>query len=134
MFDHVSLRVSDLPLAVGALGAGLEQLGIEQTAATPSFALWGNFALSQQNDDRPPTQRIHIAFIAQAQDDVDRFWQAGVDGGLADDGPAGPRPTMPMTTTRDFSGTSPATALKRSTATASGPEATSITSSYGSAT
>ena len=92
MFDHVSLRVSDLPFAVGALGAGLRELGIEQTADTPSFARWGNFVLMQDNDDRPPTRRVHVAFIAKAQADVDRFWQAGVDAGLVDDGPAGPRP------------------------------------------
>jgi catechol 2,3-dioxygenase-like lactoylglutathione lyase family enzyme len=92
MFDHVSLRVSDLPLSVGALGAALRGLGIEQGADTPTFASWGNFVLSQDNDDRPATQRLHVAFIAKAQADVDRFWQAGVDAGLVDDGPAGPRP------------------------------------------
>ncbi len=92
MFDHVSLRVSDLPLAVGALGAALRELGIEQTVDSPSFASWGNFVVSQENADRPPTQRLHVAFVANTQADVDRFWQAGVDAGLIDDGPAGPRP------------------------------------------
>ena len=92
MFDHVALRVPDLPFAVGALGAGLRELGIEQTADTPRFTMWGNFVLMQDNDDRPPTRRVHVAFIAKAQADVDRFWQAGVDAGLVDDGPAGPRP------------------------------------------
>ena len=91
MFDHVSLRVSDLPFAVGALGAGLRELRFEQTSDTPSFASWGNFVLSQDNDDRPATRRLHVAFIAKTQADVDRFWQAGVDTGLVDDGPAGPR-------------------------------------------
>jgi catechol 2,3-dioxygenase-like lactoylglutathione lyase family enzyme len=92
MFDHVSLRVSDLPIAAGALGAGLRELGIKQTADSPSFAGWGNFLLSVRNDERPITQRLHVAFVAKAQDDVDRYWQAGVDAGLVDDGRAGPRP------------------------------------------
>ena len=92
MFDHVSLRVSDIPLAAGALGAGLRELGIKQTADSPTFAGWGNFLLSQQDDEHPITQRLHVAFIAKTQDDVDRFWQAGVDAGLIDDGPAGLRP------------------------------------------
>src|ERR1700722_1205839 len=92
MFDHVSLRVSDLPFAVGALGAGLRELGIEQTAQTPSFVMWENFVLMQDNDDRPSTRRVHVAFIAKAQADVNRFWQAGVDAGLVDDGHPGPRP------------------------------------------
>jgi hypothetical protein len=92
MFDHVSVRVMDLPLVAGALGAGLKELGIEQTRDSPRSAGWGDFALAQDDDDHPITRRIHIAFIAKAQADVDRFWQAGVAGGLADDGRAGPRP------------------------------------------
>jgi catechol 2,3-dioxygenase-like lactoylglutathione lyase family enzyme len=44
------------------------------------------------NDDRAPTRRSHVAFIAKTQADVDRFWQAGVEAGLVDDGPGGPRP------------------------------------------
>src|SRR3984885_10713666 len=92
MFDHVSLRVSDLPFAVGALGAGLRELGIEQTADTPSFARCGTVGRMQDNEDLPPARRVHVACSAKAQADVDRFWQAGVDAGLVDDGPAGPRP------------------------------------------
>jgi catechol 2,3-dioxygenase-like lactoylglutathione lyase family enzyme len=91
MYDHVSLRVPDLASAVGALGAGLRELGIQPTADTPSFVMWGNFVLMQANDERPSTRRVHVAFIAKAQADVDRFWEAGVDAGLVDDGPAGPR-------------------------------------------
>jgi len=75
MFDHVSLRVSDLPLPL-APQCRLRELGIEQTADTPSFAMWGNFVLMQDNDDRPPTRRVHVAFIAKTHADVDRFWQA----------------------------------------------------------
>jgi hypothetical protein len=134
MFDHVSVRVSDLPSAVGALGAGLRELGIEQTGDTPSFVRWGNFVLMQDNDDRPPTRRVHVAFIAKAQADVDRFWQAGVDAGLVDDGPAGPRPHYADDYYAGFlSRTLPATALKRFTATAIDPAATSTTSPSGPA-
>jgi hypothetical protein len=133
MFDHVSVRVSDLPFAVGALGAGLRELGIEQTADTPSFAMWGNFVLMQDNDDRPPTRRVHVAFIAKAQADVDRFWQAGVDAGLVDDGHPGPRPNYAGDYYAGFSRTQPATASKRSTATAIGPAARSTTSPSGAA-
>jgi len=35
---------------------------------------------------------MHIAFVAPSREQVDAFWQAGVDAGHPDDGPPGPRP------------------------------------------
>jgi catechol 2,3-dioxygenase-like lactoylglutathione lyase family enzyme len=69
----------------------LNELEIEQTSNTPSLSVWGNFALTQTDDDHPIARRVHVAFIAPTQAHVDRFWRAGVDAGLTDDGPAGPR-------------------------------------------
>jgi catechol 2,3-dioxygenase-like lactoylglutathione lyase family enzyme len=92
MFDHVTLRVVDLAAASTAFTAMLDQLGIEPTTVTPSFSVWGNFALTQTDDEHPIARRVHVAFIAPTTAHVDRFWQAGVDAGFADDGPAGPRP------------------------------------------
>jgi catechol 2,3-dioxygenase-like lactoylglutathione lyase family enzyme len=92
MFDHITLRVADLPMASSALAALLDQLAIEQTTSTPSLSVWGNFALTQTDEEHPIARRVHIAFIAPTRAHVDRFWQAGVDAGFADDGPAGPRP------------------------------------------
>ena len=92
MFDHISLRVSDFAAASSSLTAMLDQLEIAQTASTPSFSLWGNFALTQTDEEHPIARRAHIAFIAPTTAHVDRFWQAGVDAGFTDDGPAGPRP------------------------------------------
>jgi catechol 2,3-dioxygenase-like lactoylglutathione lyase family enzyme len=91
MFDHVTLRVADLPAARNALAAVLDQLEIEQTTDTESFAVWGNFALTQTDEEHPIAERVHIAFIAPTPGHVDRFWQAGIDVGFTDDGPAGPR-------------------------------------------
>jgi catechol 2,3-dioxygenase-like lactoylglutathione lyase family enzyme len=92
MFDHVTLRVDDLARASSALAAALDQLEIEQTTGTPSLSVWGNFALMPTDEQHPIARRVHIAFIAPTQAHVDRFAQAGIDAGLADDGPAGPRP------------------------------------------
>ncbi len=39
-----------------------------------------------------PTQRLHVAFAAPNHEQVDAFWQAGVDAGHPDDGAPGPRP------------------------------------------
>src|SRR5712692_10704493 len=92
MFDHLTLRVGDLATFDAAFTAMLAALEIEQTASTPSLSVWGNFALTQSDDAHPIARRAHVAFIAPTPAHVDRFWQAGLDAGFADDGPAGPRP------------------------------------------
>ncbi|HEY1530371.1 MAG TPA: VOC family protein [Galbitalea sp.] len=91
MFDHVTLRVADLAAASSAFTVVLDQLEIGQTTSTPSLSVWGNFAITQTDDEHPVARRVHIAFIAPTPAHVDRFGQAGIDAGLADDGPAGPR-------------------------------------------
>jgi catechol 2,3-dioxygenase-like lactoylglutathione lyase family enzyme len=92
VFDHITLRVPDLAAATSAFAAALDQLEIEQTTSTPSFSVWGNFAITQTDDEHPIARRIHIAFIAPAVAHVDRYAAAGIDAGFTDDGPAGPRP------------------------------------------
>jgi catechol 2,3-dioxygenase-like lactoylglutathione lyase family enzyme len=92
VLDHVTLRVSDLAAATTVFTAALVELGLEQTRSTPSFSVWGNFALTQTDEEHPIARRVHIAFIAPTPAHVDRFWRVGVDAGFADDGPAGPRP------------------------------------------
>ena len=91
MYDHVTLRINDLVAGTALFATVLDQLEIEQTARTPSFSVWGNFALTETDADHPIAQRVHVAFIAPSPSHVDRFWQAGIDAGFADDGAAGPR-------------------------------------------
>jgi catechol 2,3-dioxygenase-like lactoylglutathione lyase family enzyme len=91
MYDHVTLRISDLAAGTALFRTVLDQLEIEGTARTPGFSVWGNFALTETDEEHPIAQRAHVAFIAPSPDHVDRFWQTGVDAGLADDGPPGPR-------------------------------------------
>ena len=92
MFDHITLRVAELGVASIAFAAVLDELEIEQSTSTPSFSVWGNFALTQTDEEHPIARRFHVAFVATTPGHVDRFWQAGIDAGFADDGPAGPRP------------------------------------------
>jgi catechol 2,3-dioxygenase-like lactoylglutathione lyase family enzyme len=92
MIDHVTLRVADLAAATRAFAASLDELEITQTADTASFSVWGNFALTQTDDEHLIARRVHVAFIAPSPAHVDRFGQAGVAAGFADDGLAGPRP------------------------------------------
>jgi catechol 2,3-dioxygenase-like lactoylglutathione lyase family enzyme len=92
MFDHITLRVTDLAEATRAFAAVFDELEIEQTTSTPSFSVWGNFALTQTDEEHPIARRVHVAFIAPSPAHVDRFGRAGTAVGFADDGPAGPRP------------------------------------------
>ena len=92
MIDHITMRVPDLTTATSALAPVLDQLEIERTTGTPSFTVWGNFALTQADEQHPATRNVHIAFIAPTRGHVDRFGHAGLTAGFADDGPAGPRP------------------------------------------
>jgi catechol 2,3-dioxygenase-like lactoylglutathione lyase family enzyme len=92
MFDHITLRVPDLAVATRAFAAVLGELEIEQTTSTPIFSVWGNFAITQTDDEHPIAQRVHIAFIAPTAAHVNSFGQAGIAAGFADDGSAGPRP------------------------------------------
>ncbi|HWF26390.1 MAG TPA: VOC family protein [Solirubrobacteraceae bacterium] len=92
MFDHITLRVADVVDAGSAITAVLGELEIEQSSRTASFAVWGNFALTQAENEHPIARRVHIGFIAPTRAHVDRFSEAGVHVGFADDGAAGPRP------------------------------------------
>jgi catechol 2,3-dioxygenase-like lactoylglutathione lyase family enzyme len=92
MFDHITLRVSDLTAATPAFTKLFDELEIEQTTRTPSFSVWGNFALTQTDEQHPIARRVHIAFVAPTRGHVDRFGEAGINAGFAADGPAGPRP------------------------------------------
>jgi catechol 2,3-dioxygenase-like lactoylglutathione lyase family enzyme len=88
MFDHITLRVADLAAAGSAFAAVLDELEIEQTVSTPSFAVWGNFALTETDEEHPIARGAHVAFIAPTPAHVKRFSQAGINAGFAGDGPA----------------------------------------------
>jgi catechol 2,3-dioxygenase-like lactoylglutathione lyase family enzyme len=92
MFDHVTLRVADLADATHAFAAALDALDIEQTTSTPSLSVWGNFALTETDEQHPIAQRVHVAFVAPTPAYVERFGRAGVDAGFTDNGPVIPRP------------------------------------------
>jgi catechol 2,3-dioxygenase-like lactoylglutathione lyase family enzyme len=92
MFDHVTIRVSDLDASLRFYDTVLSALGIEQDSRTERFAHWQDFAISAPDPDHPPAHRLHVGFVAPSQPLVDAFWQAGTGAGYADDGPPGPRP------------------------------------------
>jgi catechol 2,3-dioxygenase-like lactoylglutathione lyase family enzyme len=92
MFDHVTLRVPDLAEAEPRFQKLLDQLAFDETFSSRTFAIWQDFALTEPDDEHPLSRRAHVAFVAPSRDAVDEFWQTGVDAGMRDDGPPGPRP------------------------------------------
>lgn len=92
MFDHVTLRVADVAVSGRLVESILGSLGIERTTSTETIVAWRDIALARANAERPVTRRLHVAFVAPSRDAVHDFWQAGVQAGLRDNGPPGPRP------------------------------------------
>jgi catechol 2,3-dioxygenase-like lactoylglutathione lyase family enzyme len=95
VFDHVTIRVSDGPASERFYDTVLGTLGIERTGSAgefgdgcPEFAEWGEFSIAI---GERPTRGLHIGFCAPSHEDVDRFWQTGVDAGYRSDGEPGVR-------------------------------------------
>jgi hypothetical protein len=88
VFDHVTLRVPDLPAAERRFHGLLDQLAFDETHSTPSIAVWGDFALARAEANRPPTRRAHVAFAARTQAAVRAFGVAGQEAGLPGEPPA----------------------------------------------
>jgi catechol 2,3-dioxygenase-like lactoylglutathione lyase family enzyme len=94
MFDHVTIRASDLEASERFYETVLGTLGIPKTGSAGDFgedcpegAEWEDFSMAQGE----PTTGLHIGFCAWTHADVDRFWQAGVDAGYESDGEPGMR-------------------------------------------
>ena len=92
LLDHVHLRVRDLEASKAFYRAALASLGRELTHETES-----SFAADELyvSDDGEPTERIHIAFQATGEEDVQRFHEAGLAAGGTDNGRPGPRDYHP---------------------------------------
>jgi predicted lactoylglutathione lyase len=91
MFDHVTIRVADRAAAEAFYDTVFATLGFAKSV-NPMGPEWDDFALTQADAEHPPTENLHIGFVAPSRPHVDDFWRAGVDAGYHDDGRPGPRP------------------------------------------
>ena len=98
MFDHVTISVSDRAASEDFYALVLRTLGIGISVRSKSYVEWDDFALALANVEtrmmnaKPPTRRLHAAFVAPSREHVDEFWRAGTEAGYRDNGAPGPRP------------------------------------------
>jgi catechol 2,3-dioxygenase-like lactoylglutathione lyase family enzyme len=92
MFDHITIRSSDRAASERFYETVLRTIAIEQTHSDEHYAEWDDFSLGAATDEKPPTRRLHIGFLAPARAHVDEFWRVGVAAGYRADGAPGPRP------------------------------------------
>jgi catechol 2,3-dioxygenase-like lactoylglutathione lyase family enzyme len=85
MFDHVTVRVPDLAAAIPRFQALLDPLSMDQTIGTRAFAGFGDFLLSEPDEDHPLTRRAQITFAAPTAAAVEEFLAAGRAEGLDED-------------------------------------------------
>ncbi len=91
MFDHVSIRVAELPASERFYRTTLGELGIEPTHAGANLVEWDDFSIVAADGEHPPTRHLHVAFVAPTREHVQAFWRAGLGAGAKDDGEPGER-------------------------------------------
>jgi catechol 2,3-dioxygenase-like lactoylglutathione lyase family enzyme len=88
IFDHVHLRVADLPRSRAFYAAALEPLDIPLLLDTPDLVAFANLALSAET---APSTGVHVAFAARSREEVDAFHAAAIAAGGTENGAPGPR-------------------------------------------
>jgi len=95
MFDHVGITVSDRAASEAfyeTVLSGVLGHAPHRGATSTGFA---EFIVHAPAPGRPVTRRLHVGFAAASREQVDAFWQAGVDAGHRSDGAPGERDYTP---------------------------------------
>src|SRR5580698_898076 len=101
MLDHVSITLSDIATAEPFYDGIMQALGVIKVGRRDDWLGYGERARPDHPDRVYLTIRKgakpeeaygrHWCFKAKSRQQVDTFWQAGIDGGGTDDGPPGLR-------------------------------------------
>lgn len=86
MFDHVGIAVSDLAASERFYRTVLNVLGAEPSHADADLVEWEDWDISPTDREHPLTRGLHVGFRARDREQVEAFWQAGVDAGYPEDG------------------------------------------------
>ncbi|HKN64127.1 MAG TPA: VOC family protein [Gaiellaceae bacterium] len=87
MFDHVTIRVSELESSCRFYRTVLER---EPEGGT--YREWDDFGIAEADADHPVTRNLHVGFAAESREEVDAFWRRGIEAGYESDGEPGLRP------------------------------------------
>jgi catechol 2,3-dioxygenase-like lactoylglutathione lyase family enzyme len=85
MFESVILRASSLHESWRFYETVLAAIDIGPDG-------WGEFQLHETDAANTATSGLHIAFVTRSREQVDAFWNAGVQAGYPSDGEPRPRP------------------------------------------
>ena len=98
MFDHVQIKVSDFEISRDFYTKVLETLGHEIVLEFENVIGIGSnphdmFEIAQANGDKglPLSSSVHIAFVANSEDEVRNFHEVALKNGAKDNGIAGLR-------------------------------------------
>jgi catechol 2,3-dioxygenase-like lactoylglutathione lyase family enzyme len=96
VFDHVTIRVSDLEASSRFYEQALAQLGYGEPFRGDfrgdQFLEWEDLSIGAAGDGRAATHNLHLALVARSRAEVDDWWRAMTAAGHPDDGEPGPRP------------------------------------------
>ena len=92
MFDHVTIRVSDLDASRAFYELAMAALGFAEPTGDGRFLEWEDLSISQSREDRPVTRNLHVGLVATSREAVDGWWATMTSAGYRDDGAPGPRP------------------------------------------
>lgn len=92
MFDHVTIRVSDLEEARRCYALAMSTLGFGAPETDGQFFEWWDFSVSTAREDRPVTRNLHVGFVARSREAVDEWWETMTSAGYPNDGSPGIRP------------------------------------------
>ena len=87
MFDHVTIRVSDL-----AASQRFYETVLQREPEGEEFLEWDDFGIAQADGEHSVTRHLHVGFAAPSREEVDAFWRRGVEAGYRSDGEPGLRP------------------------------------------
>lgn len=87
MFDHVTIRVSDVGESERFYSTVLDDEPVGE-----HHREWDDFSIVQADAEHPVTRHLHVAFGAPSRGEVDAFWRRGVAAGYRSDGEPGLRP------------------------------------------
>jgi catechol 2,3-dioxygenase-like lactoylglutathione lyase family enzyme len=91
MFDHLTLRVSDLDASEAFYRLVLAELGHAPSHESDGYVEWDDFGILPADSRNPATRRLHIGFAAASRALVDTFWRAATATGYRSDGEPGLR-------------------------------------------